>query len=115
MMTSKQIVDVILDVDGIGLSMPIKTGMFYVRTSIFTDFIDMRGFESMDELACFLAGLSLTHTIDDINRTDYRNGTDIGIFIVPSEDGGTNIDAAALEAILKYCFCGENGGGGEVE
>lgn len=98
MMTSKDIVDII----GHEPVLENKTAGIWLNTDGQCDIMDIERFRTVDELAEFLSGISLTHFVEDVHRFDSRNRTDIDLFFEESTDGRTNIDAKVVESILIY-------------
>ena len=98
MMTSRQIVDII----GHEPDLENKTASIWLATDGKTDIMDICRFKTVDELAEFLFGISLTHFVEDVHRCDSRTHTDIDIFMDESTDGRTNIDVKVVDSILDY-------------
>jgi len=98
MMTSRDIVDII-DHEP---DLESKTACIWLATDGKTDIMDICRFRTVDELAEFLFGISLTHFVEDVHRFDSRNHTDIDIFMDESTSGRTNIDVRVVESILDY-------------
>ncbi len=107
MMTSQLIVDIISH----GPDLENKTANIWLVTDGKSDVMDIGGFETVDELAEFLFGISLTHFVDDVHRMDTKTHTDIDIFMVESTNGRTNIDAKVVESILDYFVKTQNQNG----
>ena len=98
MMTSRQIVDIISHEP----ELENKTCCIWLCTDGKCDVIDICRFRTVDELAEFLSGISLTHFVEDVHRYDSRNHTDIDIFMDESTNGRTNIDAKVVGSILEF-------------
>lgn len=98
MMTSRQIVDIISHEP----DLESKTSCIWIATDGKCDVMDICRFRTVDELAEFLSGISLTHFVEDVHRYDSRNHTDIDIFMDESTDGRTNIDAKVVGSILEF-------------
>jgi hypothetical protein len=98
MMTSRQIVDIISHEP----YLENKTCCIWLTTDGKNDIVNIEKFRTVDELAEFLSGISLTHFVEDVHRFDSRTHTDIDIFMDESTNGRTNIDANVVESILDY-------------
>ena len=98
MMKSRLIVDIISHEP----DLESKTAIIWLTTDGKCDVMDICRFRTVDELAEFLSGISLTHFVEDVHRCDSRNHTDIDIFMEESTNGRTNIDAKVVESIMDY-------------
>lgn len=98
MMTNRLIVDIISHEP----ELENKTCCIWLCTDGKCDVIDICRFRTVDELAEFLSGISLTHFVEDVHRYDSRNHTDIDIFMDESTNGRTNIDAKVVGSILEF-------------
>lgn len=92
----------IVDIISHGPELESKTASIWLTTDGSSDVMDICRFRTVDELADFLSGISLTHFVEDVHRFDSRNHTDIDIFMEESTNGRTNIDAKVVESILDY-------------
>ena len=98
MMKSRLIVDIISHEP----ELENKTARIWLSTDGKSYIMDICKFRTVDELAEFLFGISLTHFVEDVHRLDTKNHTDIDIFMKESTNGRTNIDAKVIESILNY-------------